>query len=169
MAAPVSPSTGDFITKRFWDTEVFDRWTTVYSPWTAYTPVWTSTGTAPALGNGSLVGAYKLLDPATKSIHVRMRLVAQSATTFGTGLWMFTLPAGSVMAALQTLHGFVGTGDGLSRYVVSAYLTTTNGIERIGAAGSTGVTGTSPFTWGVDGATPRIGDQLVLNGTYQIL
>lgn len=57
--------------------------------WTAYVPVWTSTGTAPALGNGSLTGRYFQIG---KLVTVWISLVMGSTTTFGSGVYFLSLP-----------------------------------------------------------------------------
>ena len=59
-------------------------------PWTAYTPSWTSSGTAPAVGNGTLTGAWI---SAGKLATVRIVLLSGTTTTYGTGVYNFTLPA----------------------------------------------------------------------------
>jgi hypothetical protein len=57
----------------------------------SYTPSWTSSGTAPALGNGSITGSYvRIGDLGWFSI----QFIAGSTTTFGTGAYSFSLPAG---------------------------------------------------------------------------
>lgn len=67
--------------------------------WTSYTPTWTSAGTAPAIGNGTLTGRYRLVG---KTVDVVMSLVAGSTTTFGTSEWYLSLPSG-LDAAVQNL------------------------------------------------------------------
>jgi hypothetical protein len=57
--------------------------------WTSYTPVWGSTGTAPAIGNGTLSGLYLQVG---KTVHVIIHFKAGSTTTFGTGVYNFSLP-----------------------------------------------------------------------------
>lgn len=57
--------------------------------WTTYTPTWTSTGTAPSLGNGVLVGRHKKVG---SRLDVVINLTIGSTTTAGTLLWMFGLP-----------------------------------------------------------------------------
>jgi hypothetical protein len=58
-------------------------------PWIAFTPVWTSTGTQPAIGNGALIGRYLTIGPLC---FIRIRLYCGSTTTFGTGAFQFSLP-----------------------------------------------------------------------------
>lgn len=54
-----------------------------------YTPVWGSTGTAPAIGNGTLVGKYITIGKLT---HAWISQVNGSSTTYGTGTYSWTLP-----------------------------------------------------------------------------
>jgi hypothetical protein len=54
-----------------------------------YTPVWTTTGTAPSLGNGTLTGRYTITG---RLCTVQFKLTAGSTTTFGTGNFQITLP-----------------------------------------------------------------------------
>ena len=58
-------------------------------PWTAYTPVWTASGTAPALGNGQLTGTYSRVG---KNWSFRIFFQPGSTSTFGTGTYSITLP-----------------------------------------------------------------------------
>jgi hypothetical protein len=59
--------------------------------WIPYTPVWTcATGTAPDIGNGTLVGLFKIYG---KDVHLRICLTAGNTTTFGNGgNWCITVP-----------------------------------------------------------------------------
>jgi hypothetical protein len=63
-----------------------------FIPRQSYTVAWTSTsGTAPAIGNGTLTGDYEIRG---KVCHVNIKLSAGSTTTFGNaGTWRFSLPA----------------------------------------------------------------------------
>lgn len=55
----------------------------------SYTPTWTSSGTQPVLGNGSITGFY---DRNGKDIHAYGQLVIGSTSTFGTSVYQFGLP-----------------------------------------------------------------------------
>jgi hypothetical protein len=66
--------------------------------WTSYTPAWSSTGTAPAINNGTLTGGYAQLN---KLFLFRILLTVGSSTTFGTGVLSLSLPG--------TPRGAVGT------------------------------------------------------------
>ena len=81
--------------------------------WVAYTPTWTSAGTPPAIGNGTLVGKYWQLG---KTIGVRISLIAGSTTTFGnsSNAWTFALPnTARGDSTNQIVSGFVQPGSGL--------------------------------------------------------
>lgn len=56
-----------------------------------YTPAWTSDGTAPTIGNGTLSGRYAIL--GTQLMWVAIRFVYGSTSTAGTGNYRFSLPA----------------------------------------------------------------------------
>jgi hypothetical protein len=132
--------------------------------WTAYTPTWTASGTAPALGNGTIVGRYKQIG---KVVAFTIKLTAGSTTTFGTLDWRFTLP----ITAYDTTYQFAaiaydssatttgwyqarGVGDyGGSTSYFSLIVNTTN-------ANSTSVTSANPMTW-------ASGDILTVSGTYE--
>jgi hypothetical protein len=55
----------------------------------AYTPTWTSTGTAPAIGNGTLTGSYMRVGDL---IAFNISLSWGTTTTNGTGQYRFSLP-----------------------------------------------------------------------------
>lgn len=55
----------------------------------SYTPTWT--GGSPSIGNGTLSGTYKIIGD---TLYGTVYLLAGSTTTFGSGQWEFSLPAG---------------------------------------------------------------------------
>lgn len=57
--------------------------------WNSYTPTWTSSGTAPALGNGTLVGKYAVIG---RTYVVSIKITMGPSTTYGTGNYSFALP-----------------------------------------------------------------------------
>lgn len=70
-----------------------------------FTPTWSATGTAPAIGNGTLTGRYFTIQ---KMVFVQTFFVAGSTTTFGTGNYSFSVPAG--LTARTGLNGFMSQG-----------------------------------------------------------
>ncbi len=133
------------------NTEVRDLSNGLQAAWTAYTPTWTSSGTAPAIGNGSIVGAYMQVG---KTFDFRIALTAGSTTTFGTGQYSFSLPAtlNSAMSSVY-VHGATGfISHGGNRYpIIGANIggTTTMTlayISAVGGAALSSVTNAAPQT-----------------------
>lgn len=131
--------------------------------WQSYTPTWTATGTAPAIGNGSLTGKYAVIGNV---VQIRLFLSAGSTTTFGTGVWKFTLPVNLTSSANDAPVLFnavafdVSAGapfqgicwrDSGSQTVIALY--TPGSSTQFGPS--------APFTW----ASP---DQLHILGAYQM-
>lgn len=78
--------------------------------WTTYTSAWTSTGTAPAIGNGTISARYSITG---NTVNVAITLVAGGSTTFGTGTYSFSLPfavaSGIGVTAIGTCQVLDGT------------------------------------------------------------
>jgi len=55
----------------------------------SYQPVWSSSGTAPAIGNGTLVGWYQV---QMNRINIAIKQNMGSTTTYGTGNYQWSLP-----------------------------------------------------------------------------
>jgi hypothetical protein len=67
-----------------------------------YTPVWGSTGTAPAIGNGTLVGWYSRKG---RTVSVKGVLTLGSTSTQGTGTWTVTTPVNADVSVAQAGGG----------------------------------------------------------------
>jgi hypothetical protein len=72
----------------------------------AYAPVWSSLGSAPALGNGTLAGTWAR---SGKLVRFGVRLGIGSTTGLGTSAWKFTLPTPAESAGSLSLS-IVGVG-----------------------------------------------------------
>jgi len=111
--------------------------------WSSYTPSWTTTGTAPSLGNGTLVGKFKQVG---KTVFFRSSLTIGSTTTVGTGNWMFSLPVTAISGLSQTCSAMVAQGSNV--YGSVGWINGTNGIFRTYVGSSnTGVSNTVPNAW----------------------
>ena len=130
--------------------------------WTNYTPTWTGSGTAPAIGNGTLIGRYKALDSTTYL--VRILVLFGSTTTAGSTQWRFTLPSGVTSAATQVIPGYI-TDSGTGFYAVTANVsnaaTTIGAIIAADAAGTREVGLGVPMTWTTN-------DLLVMQGVLEV-
>lgn len=129
---------------------------------TSYNPTWTSSGTQPAIGNGSLTGSYL---QAGKLAKVRIVLLAGSTTTFGTGLYTFSLPI--VPKADQLLEALLQDSSGSVRFdgaawIIAALASGDNmRIVFSGEAGFANMTGTSPIALATS-------DRLILQGDVEV-
>ena len=129
-----------------------------FGAWTSYTPTWGTYGTAPSLGNGTLVGAWVQVQ---KLVLFRIRLTAGSTTTFGTNGWTLTLPTSPNTGVRWAFAGIAQDSSTGSIYAVTAGGTSsTIGVYNAAASPLTGVTNTAPFTWAT-------GDTLDVQGTYE--
>lgn len=121
-----------------------------------FTPTWSTSGTQPVLGNGTLTGKYVRLG---KLILYTISLTAGSSTTFGTGRFEFLLPVtagftlGAAVAIMQDISvPVITTGAG---FMIS---TTEFSVTYTGDT-APGITFNTPFTWAVN-------DTLQVTGLY---
>lgn len=137
----------------------------INTAWTSYTPAWTTDGTQPTLGNGSLTGAYKVIG---KTCFVRVRLAWGTTTNSGTGAFYFNLPISASAAwGIQMPVSILDNGNAWYQATANGeYGGFTNKTALIvqsagGANSSQGVTGVFPFTFGNT-------DSIQFNGSYEI-
>lgn len=121
--------------------------------WTDYTPEWTSSGTQPALVNGTLTGRYLVVHH--QLVRAEIRLTMGASTTFGTGVYFISVPlpasADSILynAAGGAWYLDAGTKEGAGLCKMESGGTT----FRMGSAPSIAGGGdnwspTVPFTFG---------------------
>ena len=161
MAYPTSVTT--FTTKNDGDviatshvnglqTEVTAIETQLLLGWTAYVPVWTGASVNPAIGDGTIVGAYHQVG---KLVKARIAINMGSTTTYGSGDYTWTLPVDADIDSAGSAHAF----DGTTRYTGGLLFPTTSTVRVFISGGST-LWGTSlPHAWGS-------GDILVITGAY---
>lgn len=131
--------------------------------WTDYPPTWGSTGTAPTLGNGTLAGRYKALDPKTYDISIV--LTWGSTSTGGTGQWSFTLPGGVTSAARIQVMPAIIHDSGTAYFSATAWVAASDTkILHVVVADATGTRraeNTVPITYAT-------GDQIIMNGIIEV-
>jgi hypothetical protein len=139
------------------NTEIRDAFTGIQAAWTTYTPAWTSSGTAPALGNGTITGRYMQVG---KTISFEIILTLGSTSTVGTLGYFFSLP----VTALSGNHIPVGSGN---------FFDTSAGTDfaRTAIRGASGIVGLFDNAGARVGAAtpvvPATGDIISVNGTYE--
>jgi len=150
---------GDIPTGDDWDL-ILDLLHALSDNETSYTPAWTSGGTAPNIGNGTLVGGYARFG---KRVRAWVRLTWGSTTTGGTGRWLLTLPVAPVHS--NALTALCWDASATIPYPAVAQLDSSEHIARIGAHTAAGVVGvataTHPFTW-------TTSDILFVNGEFEV-
>lgn len=126
----------------------------------AYTPVWSTTGTAPVLGDGTLTGSYTL---SGKSCTVELTFTAGSTTTFGTGQFMFTLPFPEAAGTPERANGIARLSDTGTAFYVGVTEASSGSAQFVIYSNATAnlVQSNSPFTW-------ASGDSLRVTMTYEI-
>jgi hypothetical protein len=111
--------------------------------WRPYTPVWGGT-TAPAIGNGTIVGAYYR---DGRNCRYRITITMGSTTTYGTGAYTLTLPFTPV--GTYSTNSVVGNGtitNGWLRQVVALF-SWANKIGLFLSVNESYVSATSPAAW----------------------
>lgn len=135
---------GDVVTGDDW-ASVLDELTAVSATWTSYTPTWSTSGTAPVLGNGTLQGRY-----ARVGTWVQFEILFQagSTSTFGTGTFRFTLPATPTIMSNRAVFSNAGIEDsGTGNYPASCTFNGTTIEVFTGAGLLVATTATSPMAW----------------------
>lgn len=133
-----------------------------HGPWTSYTPTLTATTTNPTIGNGTLTGFYKLLDPKTCLVRIYWQFGSTSAA--GSGTYSFAIPFTSAsVGGNQVMAGvFTDSGTGfyacVGRIAASA---TTLGVTVADSAGGRSLTEANPVAWATN-------DSIGLEGIYEI-
>lgn len=118
-------------------------------PYTTYTPTWAATGGSPAIGNGTLIGAY---ERQGAKCFVNIKLTSGSGTTWAGTAWTFSVPytatrdqTGSAVVVDATTgkiyHGIceIAAGASVVRAVVADPVTN----DYVGSA--------IPFAWAAAG------------------
>jgi hypothetical protein len=128
--------------------------------YTAYTPAWTAP-TPPAIGNGTIIGKYIQIG---KMVVGQIRIVMGSTTTFGVGVYSFSLPVTSTAVTFFACgSGYIydSSANSLWTTVVLQGSTTTLNTDITGAAAAYLVGGAAaPFAWATN-------DEINLTFTYE--
>lgn len=115
--------------------------------WTTYVPVWTTSGTAPALGNGILLGWYQRVG---HYVVMSITFIPGTTSTFGTGEFVFSAPVVS--------NSFDATGAAIlldsltTRYSASCNISGGTSSVQVVAGSSNYVHATNPYTWAANDA-----------------
>lgn len=139
---------------------------TQQSAWTAYTPAWTSSGTAPVLSNGTVVGYYAKVG---RLVTVKIEQNSGSSTTFGTGFYSWSLPVAAAVTGVPTnqiAHAgtLVASSSGSAAFYVCASFISQGSPSVVNGLVNTSGTffgATNPATWSGSGV------QVCITITYE--
>lgn len=136
---------GEKLTAALLNLHLRDNLKALGDPWTSFTPTWTSSGTAPALGNGVLTGAWM---NTGKLVIARIFLTMGSTTTYGTGNYTFAMPATSAVGAQWFPVGGCVCRDasGAATYFFGAFTAGSNTVSA-GSDSAARLGQLVPFTW----------------------
>lgn len=126
--------------------EVLDQIESLTAPgWTSYTPAWTSAGTQPALGNGTIAGRYRKVAEGDW-VYAEFKLTMGSTTTFGTSFYSFSLPlTASATGAANATGAALILDSGTQDRMATCKMETTTTVQVVTASGT--ITNTSPQTF----------------------
>jgi len=123
-----------------------------------YTPVWTSSGVAPSIGNGTLTGIFKM---AARTVTVEVFMKPGGTTTFGTGTYYWSIP----VADVGTVEAWIGgcrVQDSGTGWISGITVVDKDDHKITGYAYNIGpFAQTVPMTWAVN-------DTLDLQVSYEI-
>jgi len=144
------------------------NWIQLYDPtwtgaWTAYTPVWSTTGTAPTVGNATLSGRYRVMG---KTMDVWLKFVwGSTSVSASSGLWRFSLPFAPL--ADQLLNAYVDDTSAGLRWAGTARtlggLASGDNMRIVMQSSHAGISANSAPM-----AAWATGDSLMLQGTVEL-
>lgn len=114
----------------------------VTDAWTAFTPVWSSSGVAPAIGNGTIGGRYI---QSGKLVIYRGQILWGSTTTGGTGTWTVTVPVTVLDGAQTAVAILIDASAGATRMPGAVAFSAGTMTFYAGTGGVANAT--APFTW----------------------
>lgn len=123
----------------------------------AFDMTWTSSGTAPTLGNGTKTSDYEI---QRNMCFIQFTIVMGSTTTYGTGTWLFVMPINRVGGSTRNL---VGQGADASAGLIRQLMNTWNSAVNIALApdSAANIGPTVPWTWATS-------DTIAISGWYRI-
>ena len=140
------------------EVERLQRWEQPVGKWQSYTVSWTAGITNPAIGNGTLIVRYIQIG---KTVMGTILLAPGSTTTYGSGVWYFSLPKTIASGAFLTGNWAAYDNDTIKFYVgiLRAYGSESKITQFIRDAGVYWLDATTPHTW-------ANGDSLRISFTY---
>jgi len=105
---------GEVVTAALLNQEVRDQFNSMFAAWTTFTSSWTSSGTAPAIGNGTINGRYMKFG---RNILCEIHTTMGSTTTYGSGNYSWSLPVQAASGGIAQIGNAQLLGSGGVRWV----------------------------------------------------
>lgn len=139
-------------------TDAVDETMIAVGAWTAYTPTWTGASSNPAIGNGTIAGAFLELG---KLLFFRAHIVMGSTTTYGSGDWILTLPSGkTAVTQYETASAFLRDSGTTVQAGSCKFQNADLNTFKVATADNFSDVST-PWTW-------ANGDELIVTGSIEI-
>lgn len=148
---PIAPNTGETVYRTDIDGwELYDgtAWVELVrtGEWATYTPTWTASTSNPVIGNGTLQGRYRRTG---SMVDLWLWLKAGTTTTFGSGLYSFSLPVTARTSASTLFHAtgsamLYDDSDSANHQNAGAYVHTSTTLRLIH---DNVVASDHPWTW----------------------
>lgn len=136
-------------------------WEVLSSPWTAYTPVWTSAGGSTAMGASVLTGAYQRVRGAVQG---RIYFKLGTGSSQGSGNWRFSLPVAAATGSSRTPVPATIENSGVGFYTGTGFIEPSSSrVEQIAMN-----SGTGHVAGGTGGPTWQPNSVIALEFTYQV-
>lgn len=117
---------------------------TLNTAWTSFTTTWTGAGGNPVLNNGSVAGEYKLFG---KFLFFTIIIAMGSTTTFGSGAYSFTIPAGLTWVDnMACINGMVRDNSAALQSMCAGTSNASSGAFDLRYDQGNQVSATTPFT-----------------------
>lgn len=140
------------------DLSAFSYRNIVDSPRSVYQPEWQSSGVAPTVGNGAIVGDWSRQGSV---VHFSAQLTVGSTSTFGTGFYRITLPMAPPAGINQSVTCLIYDSSANLYYVGVGVIGTGLAYVSMQTNAASGVAATSPITFAT-------GDLIRVSGSYQL-
>ena len=139
---PTTAAVGAKLSAAIWNADV----ETGLGAWTAWTPSWSATGTAVAIGNGTFSGRYMQIG---KTVTAQFYIFSGTTTTYGTGNYQFSFPVTAHSSYIAEVAMGVAAFKRATRYSGTLiYAGALTALVNYGAGASAGtLSQTAPGTW----------------------
>lgn len=151
--SPRTAAVGDVFTASWWNTDARDNLNAILPhgiAWQSYAVTWSAPTTSPSIGNGTLTGRYRRIG---NDVQVMVNLTAGSTTSFGSGVWSFSLPVTGAATIFElTGSALMSDNSAGTELIGTAFRVSSTALGVRAASGSdhNRVGDSFPWTWAQD-------------------